>query len=1073
MKFLARLFIIYIPALLLTFILLTAVVLSAMGMLNTRGMKEAWDFARANSFSALVAVLKVEFLGVADMATDPSYGRELVEGRGHAPWVIRGNLDEQPRMLSFALSPGIWASYRTESASLYQVWQGELGLFGAAYDYRHGPQPVSGGQWLLRNEMPAQWYVRFGEEPIAAQVHYLGHGYGPGRKTAFLRYELTAGDKRLELRETPEIELADDRKPTFIRKFEIYDSKIQAGFSTTDGAIVWLEGDEMALRVPLGAGTELINREHKRELEVAEDSATRGKQVIANSDCLSCHSETQRVVGPAFARIAQRFRGRVQQGPLDSLTTSIINGSRDKWGPVPMTAHPQMSREDAQAAVTYILGLGDIKAEHDVPLDASGQAYASTWNYEVGPRLESLHPAFSLENLIPPGFEPKVGGMDFRNDGKLVLSSWDKDGAVFLIDLDAPIESRVQRIAEGLQEPLGLRVVDDRIFVLQKQELTELVDLDGDEIIDEYRNFSSAWPTSANFHSFAFGLAHKDDSLYGLLSICVLPGGASCPDQLPSQGKVLRISLADGSVEFMASGFRTPNGIGIGPDNGIFVNDNQGDWLPSSKLLHIQPGNFYGSRAVADAGVMSAKETPPVVWLPQDEIGNSPTEPFLLTEGPYAGQMMHGDVYHGGVKRVFMERVQGRWQGAVFRFSGGFMGGVNRFARGPDNAIYVGEIGNPPNWGQVEKSWFGLERMTYSGKPVHEILEVRAQPDGFSLVLGKPLKEGLDPVASDLIARQWFYHPTEQYGGPKYDPTELKVESLSLSKDRTVLHAKIPGLKQGYVVYLNLDKRLLAGDGEAMWANEAWYTLNHIPANPTAIETQVQPLSASTPLTNTLTEAEVAAGWQLLFDGESLGRWRNYGSHDSVEYWKADDGALAFKPGNLGMLNMIKSALFGGGSGDLIYSAEKFENFELSLEWKISENGNSGIFYYVADEEQKTPWLTGIEMQVLDNDGHPDGKIHTHRAGDLYDLVAADPETALPHGHWNKVRIRVENNLIEHWLNDVKVVSIQRFSPRWNELVANSKFNDMPDFGTAASGYIVLQDHGDPVWYRNIKIRKL
>jgi cytochrome c len=173
------------------------------------------------------------------------------------------------------------------------------------------------------------------------------------------------------------------------------------------------------------------------------------------------------------------------------------------------------------------------------------------------------------------------------------------------------------------------------------------------------------------------------------------------------------------------------------------------------------------------------------------------------------------------------------------------------------------------------------------------------------------------------------------------------------------------------------------------------------------------------------------------------------------------------------MWDLIKSALFGGGSGDLIYYRERFSNFELSLEWKISENGNSGIFYLVADEAEKTPWLTGIEMQVLHNEGHPDGKIQTHRAGDLYDLIAADPETVRPPGEWNEVLIRIQDNRIEHWLNGVKVVEVTRGSAQWNELVAASKFADMPRFGRADTGYIVLQDHGDPVWYRNIRAREL
>lgn len=1066
MRFLARLLLMYVPALIIVFVLTTGVILNAMGMLDRKGMQEAWDFARDNSVADLVAVLKVELLGASDMETDPGYGRQSVAGRGHTPWVIRSNLDEQPRMLSFALQPGLWASYATETGTLYQVWQGELGLFGAAYNYRHGPQPESQGEWLIRNDQPTQWQLRIDGTAVDADYRYLGHGYFNGRKEAWLRYQLSVGENSVIITESPE-----SKGQLYQRRFTLEPVDAEVGLQQGDDR-VWITQANHLIEQPFAAGTILVNEEFKRVSDIADGVVGRGQAVIANSDCLSCHNEAYKVVGPSFARIAVRFRGMMQDDTIDSLATSIIQGGAGKWGEVPMTAHPALSMEDARAAATYILTLADLDTEPDRPSDPAGNDYAFTEEYSVGDRITALHPAFALENLLPEGFQPKVGGMAFLSNGSLVLSSWDRDGAVFLIDPNAPVEQRVTRIAEGLHEPLGVEVLNDRIFIMQKQELTELIDTNGDTIIDEYRNHSSAWQANTNFHSFGFGLVHKDNAFYALLSICVLPGGASCGDQLPSQGKLLRIDDSDGSVEFAASGFRTPNGIALGPNNDLFVNDNQGDWLPASKLMHVQAGKFYGSRAVPDPRVMSAEEAPPVVWLPQDEIGNSPTEPVLLTEGPYAGQMAHGDVYHGGIKRVHMEQVKGAWQGAVFRFSGGFQGGVNRFARGPDGALYVGEIGNPPNWGQVGKTWYGLERMTYTGDAVHEIIEVRAEPDGFTLVLGQPLAAHLTPTAADLSIEQWFYYPTEQYGGPKYDPQTLQANALELSADRRSLRARIDGLKAGYVVYLDLNDRLIAASGQSMWTHEAWYTLNAIPEN-SSTEPLPKPAQATAHAPNQLSPQEQAEGWELMFDGHSLEGWRNYGSHEPVEKWQASDGALEFVPGSGGMLGMIVSAIFGGGSGDLMYAVDRYENFELSLQWKISAGGNSGIFYFVADEEEKMPWATGLEMQVLDNDGHSDGRIITHRAGDLYDLVAADPETVLPPGEWNQVLIRVQDNRIEHWLNGVKVVSIERYSERWNTLVANSKYVDMPRFGTAASGYIVLQDHGDPVWYRNLKIRAL
>ena len=419
-----------------------------------------------------------------------------------------------------------------------------------------------------------------------------------------------------------------------------------------------------------------------------------------------------------------------------------------------------------------------------------------------------------------------------------------------------------------------------------------------------------------------------------------------------------------------------------------FNTDNQGDWLPSSKIIEIREGEFYGSRAVPDEGVMIRQETPPAVWLPQDEVGNSPTQPLLLEEGPYAGQLIHGDVYNGGLKRVFLEDVRGRKQGAAFHFSAGFQGGINRMERGPDGAIYLGEVGNPPNWGEYDKHWYGLERMTWVGNEAFEILAVKAQDNGFILELTQPLARGLELTPDDLLVKQWFYHPNEQYGGPKYDEAALFPTSLEISDDRLSIRARIPGLKSGYVVYLRLDERLRSELGNQLWTAEAWYTLNALPGG-----------AKSVPLVETSD-----GDWRSLFDGQTLTGWRNYGSDESaVRKWAVQDGALTLiQDGPFPMWDLIKSVVFGGGSGDLIYYREKFRNFELSLQWKISENGNSGIFYLVKDETENTPWLTGIEMQVLDNEGHDDGQIDTHRAGDLYDLIAANPETVRPPGRMER-----------------------------------------------------------------------
>lgn len=1087
-------------ALLLLPLLLVLLVVLAVGIAMQRGIATSSDIAflmdlgKRDGLGAVIATIRTELYGVdPSSVADPSYGRELVAGRGHSPWVLRGNLDGRPRVLQFALAPGIWAAYDTQQQSLYQVWEGDVLFEGAAYDYQHGPQPVSQGAWYLRDTDGAQWFLEVDGEELPASIQYLGHEYGEGRKTAAVRFAVTAGSHRMELTEQPELvhtattrilarqfahssngsaqdkdhqaKLFGDLSADMVPMMENI-ADIRAGFRTGDGTRYIADG---TLEIPLSATTPIPSHTADSALSVpgGANEHTQGEAVIAGSDCLGCHALEHKVSGPAWAQIAGKFRSKSKTLPevTAALTDSILNGSVGNWGPIPMPPHPQLSAEQAAAAVAYILSVDEQAANLNVPHDSAGRPYAATLAYDVLPRLESLHPSFTLENLAPPGFEPKVGGMAFRDDGKIVVASWDSDGAVFLLDLDAPEEQRVKRIAEGLHEPLGLSIVGERIFVLQKQELTELIDTDGDEVIDRYRAVSYDWPSSANFHSFAFGLLPKDDEFYFLLSICVLPGGASCPDQLPTQGKLLRADR-DGNVEVFASGFRTPNGIAAGPDGAIYVADNQGDWLPSSKLIRVEQGGFYGSRTVPDEGVMTREEIPPTVWLPQDEVGNSPTQPLLLTEGPYAGQMIHGDVYNGGIKRVYLEDVEGQQQGAVFHFSAGFQAAVNRLERGPDGAIYLGELGSPPNWGEYGKPWYGLERMSWVGNNAFEMQSVKARSDGFVIELTQPLAEGLELTSADILVKQWFYHPNEQYGGPKYDETALPVSTVEIAPDRRSIRLQIAGLKAGYVVYLRLADRLRSAEGNGLWTAEAWYTLNRIPGSESTTVAATAAASAGS------TEDD---GWRDLFDGETLSGWRNYGGDENaVRKWTVQDGTLALvQDGVFPMWDLIKSVLVGGPGGDLVYYREKFRDFELSLQWKISPGGNSGIFYLVKDETENVTWRTGIEMQVLDNEGHDDGKINTHRAGDLYDLIAADPETVHPPGEWNDVLIRVKDDHIEHWLNGVKVVSIERGSEQWNTLVAASKFNDMPGYGKSESGYIALQDHGDPVWFRNIRVRDL
>lgn len=681
--------------------------------------------------------------------------------------------------------------------------------------------------------------------------------------------------------------------------------------------------------------------------------------------------------------------------------------------------------------------------------------------------LIDVHPSFTLSQARPQTFTPKVGGMDFLPDGRLVVSTWDAVGGIYIIENVAsgnPATMTAKRIASGLAEPLGVRVVDGNIYVMQKQEITKLVDSDGDDIIDEYIALSNDWEVSPNFHEFGFGLEYKDNHLYATLATAILPGGASAQPQIQDRGKVVKVNIETGDTEFIAHGLRTPNGIGLGPDNEIFVADNQGDWLPSSKILHVSEGDFFGGRSVDFKGTALLKEKAPVVWLPQDEIGNSPSQPSFIDVGPYKGQMIHGEVTHGGIKRVFVEKVNGEYQGALFRFTQGLEAGVNRLRWGPDGALYVGGIGNPGNWQHTGRNWYGLQRLEYNGASTFEMLAIRAKSNGLEIEFTEALREGQGWNASDYEIQQWYYKPTAEYGGPKLGLSSLPIKSVNISEDRKRVFLEITGMKRNHVVYVHLNKMFISEIGHDLWSTESWYTLNNIPSTP-GIKTSRPSLSAQD---NTLTPAEIADGWELLFDGKTTSGFRNYNKESLGSSWKVANGELYLDS------KLSEDGKWKAEDGGDLMTDEEYENFEFTVDWKISNCGNSGIIYMIHEsDEYERVWHTGPEMQILDNTCHPDTKYPTHRAGDLYDLIEGKYLTVNPAGEWNTSRIVAKDGNIEHWQNGRKIVEYSLNGDQWKEMVAKSKFADKAGFGAFTKGHISLQDHNDPVWFKNIKIRNL
>ncbi len=217
---------------------------------------------------------------------------------------------------------------------------------------------------------------------------------------------------------------------------------------------------------------------------------------------------------------------------------------------------------------------------------------------------------------------------------------------------------------------------------------------------------------------------------------------------------------------------------------------------------------------------------------------------------------------------------------------------------------------------------------------------------------------------------------------------------------------------------------------------------------------------------NTLSRSEKSDGWELLFDGTSTQGWHTYGRSAVGQAWKVSNGVLYFDT------TRVNGRRAGGGD---ITTNKEYENFHLKLEWKIAPGGNSGIIFLVNEDTSKyrATYATGLEMQVIDNNGHADAKITKHRAGDLYDLIASSKETVKPLDQWNLAEIKMNKGKLDLYLNGENIVSTELWNDNWKTVVDNSKFKTWGGFAKFRKGKIALQDHGDMVWFRNIRIKEL
>jgi glucose/arabinose dehydrogenase len=452
---------------------------------------------------------------------------------------------------------------------------------------------------------------------------------------------------------------------------------------------------------------------------------------------------------------------------------------------------------------------------------------------------------YTVDFLKPPeGAVLEVGGLDFLPDGRLVVST--RRGQVWIVE-DAlaadPAAAKFTLFAEGLWEGMGLKVVDGDIYVLQRQELSRLVDEDHDGTCDRIDTLCDAWGVSGNYHEFAFGLPLDRDG-----NFCVsLNVGFTDPmwwhqrSLAPWRGWVLKVDRRGHMTPF-ASGFRSPCGIATNADGDLFVTDNQGDWVPVCSINHVEQGRFYGAPAslkwakeYQDAHTepsltnpVATERTPPAVWVPYGwsrSTGDLAPMPKDGSFGPFGpDQLAVAEMTNGLLLRADLEKVRGRWQGCVIPFRKG-VGAAIRTRFAPDGTLLLGLTnrgwgGRPP--GQ------GIARVRWTGRAPLEIAHVKLFQDGFEVAFTQPLAAGTAVKAEDVLLRRNHYDWWWEYGSPERDRRVLSVDSVTIAPDRRTLTLRSRELECGAVATVKLPP-LRSESGEPLLHDEFAYTVNELP----------------------------------------------------------------------------------------------------------------------------------------------------------------------------------------------------------------------------------------------------
>ena len=452
---------------------------------------------------------------------------------------------------------------------------------------------------------------------------------------------------------------------------------------------------------------------------------------------------------------------------------------------------------------------------------------------------------------LPENCAAEVGSIELLPNDRVAFGT--RRGEIWTVDnaLDKDIsKAKFTKFAEGLHEVLGLAWRKDGwLYVTQRPELSRLKDKDGDGRADIFETVNADWNILGDYHEYAFGSRFdKDGNIWIVLCLT-----GSFHSNSPWRGWCVRVT-PEGKMIPTAAGIRSPGGIGFIPDGEVFYDDNQGVWNGSSSLKHLTIGSFQGNPdslkwweqtkgSLGERPLDSADQTrieaerkrnpkyvPPAVQLPHSHVGNSPTA-WDWSEsgkfGPFDKQLFVADQSWSVLNRVFLEKVNGVYQGACFPFVKGLKSGPIGVRMSADGGtLFVG--GSDRGWGARGGSPHAFERVRWTGKVPFEIHEMHAKPDGFELTFTEPVDIESAKNAASYTMREYTWAFREQYGGPEVDETIPKIEVASVAADGKSLRLKITPLTQGLVHQLELPG-LKSKSGQPLLHPIGYYTLNEIP----------------------------------------------------------------------------------------------------------------------------------------------------------------------------------------------------------------------------------------------------